>query len=174
MDLETVRKAIDSLEGFPGHIGIMGGEPTVHPQFREICKLLQEMVPDKTRRELWTAGFKWDEYEDIILETFDKERISYNEHSTDGGKHTPLLCAVKDLVEDQDEQRKLIDNCWVQPRWSSSITPYGCYFCEVAAAMDITLFDGKHAWPIEKGWWNRTPDQFQDQIEFICYIWIML
>jgi hypothetical protein len=168
MDLDTVRKAIDSLEGFPGHIGLMGGEPTLHPQFKEICKIFQEMIPDRTRRELWTAGYKWDEYRDLIMETFDKERISFNDHSTDDGKHSPMLCAVKDLVKDKNIQKKLIDNCWVQPRWSASITPYGCYFCEIAEALDI-LFKGKNGWPIEKGWWNKTPEQFQDQVNAICY-----
>jgi hypothetical protein len=34
--------------------------------------------------------FKWKECQDIILETFDKDRIVYSEHSTPGGKHTPL------------------------------------------------------------------------------------
>jgi hypothetical protein len=167
MDLETVKKAIESLEGYPGHIGIMGGEPTMHPQFREICKLFQELVPDKERRELWTAGYKWDEYKDIIYETFDKERISFNNHSTPDGKHSPMLVAIKDTVAIKD-QKEIIDNCWVQPRWSSSITPYGCYFCEVAAAIDIA-FKGKNGYPIEKGWWNKTPEQFQDQVNAICY-----
>ena len=36
MDLEFVEKAIDSLEGFPGQIGLMGGEPFLHPKIKEI------------------------------------------------------------------------------------------------------------------------------------------
>ena len=168
MDLDTVRKAIDSLEGYPGNIGLMGGEPTLHPRFREICKIYQEMIPDKRKRQLWTAGYKWDEYKDIIYETFDKDHISFNDHSTDDGKHSPLLDAVGELVKGKDNQKKLIDSCWVQQRWSASITPYGCYFCEVAAALDI-LFKGKNGWPIEKGWWNKTPEQFQDQVNSICF-----
>ena len=31
MDLETIENALDSLEGFQQYIGIMGGEPTKHP-----------------------------------------------------------------------------------------------------------------------------------------------
>lgn len=46
MDLDTVVKAIESLEGYRGHIGLMGGEPTLHPQFVDICKIYQEMIPD--------------------------------------------------------------------------------------------------------------------------------
>lgn len=167
MDLDTVRKAIDSLGGYPGNIGLMGGEPTLHPQFREICQIFQEMIP-KQRRQFWTSGFKWKEYEDIILETFDKEYISYNEHTAPDGKHQPLLVAIKDIVKDKKESKRLIDNCWVQKRWSASITPFGCYFCEVAAAMDI-MFEGGHGWPIEKGWWNKKPEQFQDQVKAMCW-----
>ena len=107
MDLDTVRKAINSLEGYEGNIGLMGGEPTLHPQFKEICQIYQEMIP-KGRRQLWTSGYKWEEYENIILETFNKEHISYNEHSTPDGKHQPLLTAIKDLVPDMVLQKKRI------------------------------------------------------------------
>ena len=62
---------------------------------------------------------------------------------------------------------KLIDNCWIQRRWSASITPKGCFFCEVAAAMDH-LFDGPGGYPIEKGWWKKTPKEFQDQRRRYC------
>src|SRR3990172_6842829 len=80
MSLDMISKAIDSLEGFPGQIGIMGGEPTLHPKFPEICKLMREMVPDRRKRELWTNSFKWNEYKDIIYETFDHDLITYNDH----------------------------------------------------------------------------------------------
>ena len=38
MDLETVEKAIDSLIDFPGRIGIMGGEPVMHPKIKDIIE----------------------------------------------------------------------------------------------------------------------------------------
>lgn len=167
MDLDTIRVGLESLEEFKGHIGLMGGEPTLHPQFGEICKMYQEMIPEKGRREFWTSGYKWDEYEDIIRETFETEYIAYNDHTQDEGYHQPLLIASDEIIDDKDLMWKLIDNCWVQNRWSASITPKGCFFCEVAAALDI-LFDGPGGWPIEKGWWNKTPDQFQDQVKRYC------
>jgi hypothetical protein len=167
MDLETVRKAIDSLEGYPGAIGLMGGEPTCHPQFREICAIFREMIPDRTKRQFWTNGYKWKEYEEDILATFDKERCHYNDHTHDDGVHQPLLIAAEDVVEDKELMWKLIDDCWIQTRWSASITPKGAFFCEVAAARDH-LFDGPGGYPIEKGWWKKTPEEFQDQIERSC------
>ncbi len=170
MDLDTIKKAIESLDGFPGNIGLMGGEPALHPKFSEICQLYQDMIPDKRRRQLWTSGYKWDEYEEIIKETFDTDLIVYNEHkSEDEGWHQPILISADEIIEDKDFMWKLIDNCWVQKRWSASITPKGTYFCEVAAAIDI-LFDGPGGWPIEKGWWDKTPqnEQFQEQVKRLC------
>mgnify|MGYP001591578837 FL=1 len=137
MELEQIEKAIGSLEGFYGIIGLMGGEPTMHPQFVEICKMFQDKIP-KRRRGLWTSGHNWEKYKEIITETFDKDLIVYNEHSTDGGMHQPLLVAMKDIVPDRKLRAELKDNCWVQRRWETcSITPYGVYFCEIAGAMDI-------------------------------------
>ena len=167
-DLATIKKAIDSLEGFTGMIGCMGGEPTLHPQFEEICKIIQEKIPDKNRRGLWTDGFNWKRYEKIIRETFPIENIVYNDHSTDDkGYHQQLLIASDEIIEDKKLMWELIDNCWIQKRWSPSITPKGCFFCEVAAALDI-LFDGPGGWPIEQGWWNKTPEQFQEQVKRYC------
>ncbi|MFI3175808.1 MAG: radical SAM protein, partial [Bacillota bacterium] len=48
MDLDMVKKAIDSLDDFDGIIGIMGGEPTLHPQFEEITLYLAaKYTPEK-------------------------------------------------------------------------------------------------------------------------------
>ena len=33
MDFETFKKAVDSLKDYKGMIGIIGGEPTIHPEF---------------------------------------------------------------------------------------------------------------------------------------------
>lgn len=168
MDLETIRTAIDSLEGFEGGIGLMGGEPTLHPHFAEICKIYQEMIPDKSKRYLWTDGLNWKKYEDIIKETFEIEHIVYNDHSEDvKGYHQQLLIAADEIIEDKELMWKLINNCWVQKRWSPSINQKGCFFCEVAAAQDL-LFNGPGGYPIEKDWWKKEPKDFQDQVKRYC------
>ncbi|MCF8196382.1 MAG: radical SAM protein [Polynucleobacter sp.] len=168
MTLDQVREAILSLEGFGGRIGLMGGEPALHPQFKEICEIYQELIPNKRKREFWTAGYKWDEYRDVIKATFDEDLVHYNDHSRpDEGWHQPLLVAIDEVLEDKKVMWKLIDNCWVQQRWSASITPKGAFFCEVAAALDHVL-DGPGGWKIEKDWWRKTDKDYIDQKKRCC------
>ena len=167
MDPETVQKAIASLDGYKWGIGLMGGEPTIHPQFLEICKIFQKMIPEKEKRQLWTNGYKWDAYEKVIYETFDAIQITYNDHREDEETHQPILIAADDILEDKELMWSLIDDCWIQRRWSASITPKGCFFCEVAAAMDH-LFEGPGGYPIEKEWWMREPEDFKDQCRRYC------
>lgn len=168
MDLDTIEKAIKSLKGYPGQVGIMGGEPTLHKQFPEICKLVQKFIPERRKRELWTNGYKWNEYKSIIEETFDPDLIAYNDHKDNTvGVHQPLLLVAEDILDDKELMWRLIGNCWVQWRWSASITPKGGFFCEVAAAADM-LFNGPGGYPLEEGWWNKNPNEFTDQVKRYC------
>lgn len=168
MDIETVEKALMSLEGYPEQIGIMGGEPTLHPEFGRICELVRKLVPDKKKRSLWTNGLKWDEYKTDIYETFLEENIIYNDHKDEEvGEHQPLLMAAEDIIPDRELMWRLIGNCWIQWRWAAAITPKGGFFCEVAAAADM-LFDGPGGYALEKGWWNKNPNEFLDQVKRYC------
>ena len=98
---------------------------------------------------------------------FFKHNITYNDHKSPEGVHQPLLMAATELVEDEEYMWELIDDCWIQERWSASITPKGGFFCEVAAAQDM-LFDGPGGYPLEKGWWKKKPEDFQDQVKRYC------
>lgn len=40
MDFDTFKRAVDSLEGYDGVIGVMGGEPTLHPEFERFSLYL--------------------------------------------------------------------------------------------------------------------------------------
>ena len=42
MNWETFKKAADSFEGYRGTVGIMGGEPTLHPEFERFVNYIKE------------------------------------------------------------------------------------------------------------------------------------
>lgn len=167
MELEFIEIAIRSVLASPCRIGIMGGEPCLHPHFKEVLSVYADLVPIE-RREFWTAGFKWGEYEEDIKATFLPERIAFNDHRAYDGLHSPLLVAIDDVVEDPELRRQLIENCPYQTHWSASITPKGGFFCEIAASLDW-LFDGPGGYDVgDELWWDRDPSQFQDQVARYC------
>jgi hypothetical protein len=50
MNFDTFKRAVDSLDGFVGTIGIMGGEPTMHPEFERFADYVADRFPDKKPR----------------------------------------------------------------------------------------------------------------------------
>lgn len=168
MDLDFIAEAAKSLKGYPGRIGIIGGEPTTHPKFEEICILLQGLYP-RSRLGLWTTGgARYEKYKSLISKTFGF--LAYNEHTAEQRAvclHQPLTMAIGDLVPDSDLQAELINNCWVQHGWCPSINPKGGFFCEIAQALDVIL-DGPGGYPITSDWWKKTPEQFKDQVDRYC------
>lgn len=100
MPLEDFKKAVDSLVDFPHRIGIIGGEPLLHPDFQEMCVYLNSKV-DKMRCGLWTClpenkkNYRW-----AIVETF--AAVYLNDHSKGGILHTPVLVASDEVMEDKE------------------------------------------------------------------------
>lgn len=45
MDFETFQRAVDSLEGYEGCVSMMGGEPTLHPEFEKFALYLKSKYP---------------------------------------------------------------------------------------------------------------------------------
>ncbi len=44
MDFETFKRAVQSLKDFKGTIGVMGGEPTLHPEFERFVNYLHDNI----------------------------------------------------------------------------------------------------------------------------------
>jgi len=174
LDFGAFATAVDSMAGFPGMVGIMGGEPLLHPQFEAMCTYALSKIP-RDQLGLWTVlPQKFVRYRETICETFG--HIFINDHTRSDIYHAPLLVSAKEVYakkypEDPkrayDEMWQSIDRCWVQNSWSASINPHGAFFCEVAAAMSV-LFDGPKGWPVEPGWWKRTPKEYVPQMEQWC------
>lgn len=187
----------------PGLIGVMGGEPTLHPRFADMCQYLYEKLPKekltppdaftlptdsfievRRRQELdayviypyenglrpvvmgaglWTTITpNYMKNFEIIQDVFRFQNL--NDH-TNASYHQPILISRKDMGIGDKEWLKLREKCWVNQLWSSSITPKGCFFCEVAGALDM-LYDGPGGLPIEPGWWKRDIEDFKEQFRW--------
>lgn len=190
MDFETFRRAVDSLKEFRGIVGIMGGEPTIHPDFRRFMQYYRENigyddfttmlqfpsadfmrhvlannwhVDYSNHRGLWTSVTpRYYEHFELIQDVFGYQLLNDHTHPS---MHQTHMVTRKELGIADSEWFNLRDRCWVQNLWSASITPKGAFFCEIAAAMDATL-GGPGGWPIEPGWWRRTPADFGDQLQW--------
>lgn len=169
MDMDYFKKAVDSMIDYPKMTGIMGGEPLLHPKFKEMCEYLHSKVPPE-KCGLWSCfpnGLE--RYREVIAETFG--HIFLNDQSRDDILHGPVLVASEEMTEiSEDERWRLIDNCWVQNYWSAAINPHGGFFCEIAASLSMLFDDGKpiQAWDIEPGWWKKIPKDFKEQMEKYC------
>jgi hypothetical protein len=198
MDYDTFKRAVNSFEGFNGCVGVMGGEPTLHPEFARFTEYIKEHYPSShnlecTRNPMLNFSEYIHDKNYILDETLNRRKgpglwssvcHSYyhnfeliqdvysfqniNDHANDS-LHQPMLASRKEMGIADDEWVNIRDNCIIQNQWSATITPKGAFFCEVAAALD-TLFEGPGGWKIEPGWWMREPHEFGDQLKWceIC------
>lgn len=193
MEFDFFKKSVDSLKDFPGIVGMIGGEPTLHPEFEKFAQYLASTrlaEPEKLCRKpikdmskvmhteltqrhlhgcgLWsTLGPSYYKYFETIADTFGYQIL--NDHKNPC-KHQGLLISWKDFDISREEWITKRDKCWIQNNWSASITPKGAFFCEVAGALDM-LFDGPGGWDIsDPTWWTKTPDEFGEQLQWceIC------
>jgi hypothetical protein len=165
MDVDFFKKAVDSLKNFPKMIGVMGGEPLLHPRFEEISLYLHSKVP-KERCGLWSTFPKSKKhYAPLIAEVYGN--VLLNDHTTEGLNHAPVLVSGKECIRDDFLMWYHIEHCWIQNSWSASITPKGAFFCEVAAAFDM-VFNSSGGWPVELDWWKKTPKDYTEQMERFC------
>lgn len=142
-----------------------GGDPLLSEYFVEMCEYLRSKFP-KEQCGLWTCLPKGkEEYGKTIVDTF--SHVFINDHTRPDIYHHPFFVSNNECFTDKDSMWLAINSCLFQNSWSASISPKGCFFCEMASSF-ANLFDEDGGWPIEKGWWKRPSWTFKDQIEKFC------
>lgn len=198
MEWEMFKKSVDSLVGFGKCVGIMGGEPTLHPQFERFVEYVSEKYPSKYEIPASVNPLKsfpryihdknyfldeclnnrkgpglWTSVSNQYYKYYEliQDKFSFqniNDHDNPT-LHQPILVSRKEIGITDEEWIPMRDNCICQNLWSASITPKGAFFCEVAGALDM-LFHGPGGWKVEPGWWKREPKDFGEQLNWceIC------
>lgn len=190
MTLECAREAFESLKDWPGIVALFGGNPCVHPQFPEICRIMSEIIKPE-QRGLWSNNlFK---HGHVAKETFGRARMNnLNAHGdpeafrnmsqwfgnrvipesgTKQSMHAPILIDPKDFGVTAEEWVRLREGCDINQDWSGAIVqrsgkPYA-YFCEVAAALDGIRGENSGV-PAIPGWWRQRMPTFEHQVKNCC------
>ncbi|MCR4746121.1 MAG: radical SAM protein [Lachnospiraceae bacterium] len=74
MSFETFKRAVDSMQGFEGLVALIGGEPTLHPEFARFAEYLQNVYgknPGSTRLAYPQREF----IKELLHQEFDDHRL---------------------------------------------------------------------------------------------------
>jgi hypothetical protein len=154
MSLEQIEQALQSLRGYRRCVLACGGEPTLHPQFGEVCELWRKYVP-RYRAVLPTNGARYEQYKDAIDATFGS--VIYCDHKAPM-LHRPILVAGADVIRDTDRAWQNIVRCYADALCTPAITEHGAYFCGMAAGIaKVWLENGRaaQAVPLCPEWWKQ-------------------
>lgn len=189
MSLESFRKAVESVAGWPGVVALFGGNPCSHSKFPEVARILAEIIPNQRQRGLWTNNLLGQGV--VAREVFwPHGRFNLNCHANEKAaalfdywlpgirvvghepsRHGPVLLDYRDLGISDEEWIEHREACDINRNWSGAIVQRNgepvAYFCEVAAALDGAR--GKdHGVPAVPGWWQRPIADFAGQIAGCC------
>ena len=110
MSFDQFKEAVDSMTDYSRMIGLTGGDPILHPQFKEFCNYLHSKIPSE-RCGLWTTlPIGYEHYRKIIVETF--KHIFINDHSRPDVIHHPFLVACQEVIKEKDKMWYAISHCF--------------------------------------------------------------
>lgn len=190
MSVEVFREALRSLAGWPGVRAMFGGNPCSHPQFDELCAVMEEEVPSQAQRGLWTNSLLGKGQ--VARKTFwPHGRFNLNVHESKSAAdemrewlpgievlgerraswHSPILLNYRDYGMTDEQWVAARETCDINQRWSAAIAErdghaYG-YFCEVGAALD-GIRGTNHGLLAVPGWWKFGMEMFQEQVVKCC------
>lgn len=188
--------AVDSLTDYFGVVGIFGGNPAIHPQFDDLCTILRGAIPWE-QRGLWcnhpkgkgaTARITFNPAVSNL--NVHESQEAWDEFSRDwpecrpflkgldsDSRHAPPFVAMQDVIPDEAERWKLIQDCDVNRNWSAMICVFRGelrgFFCELAAAQAMLHQDEPDypdtGVPITPGWWKQGMKAFEHQVRKHCH-----
>lgn len=156
--VEQYAAALESLRGYPGVVGMFGGNPAVHPEFPELCRVLRESWVPQNRRGIWCNNPMSFENAREMRRTFDPSVSNLNVHLDakawhafragwpesrpvglhENSRHAPVFVAMRDVVKDEATRWELISGCDINRHWSAMVGVFRgqlrAWFCEVAGA----------------------------------------
>lgn len=185
--------AVKTLRDYFGVVGIFGGNPATHPDFKELCEILKHYIPYQ-RRGLWCNNPLGKG--SIMRETFNPAVSNLNVHLDQGAydefkrdwpesmpfglnedcRHSPPFVAMKDVIEDESERWELISKCDINIHWSAMIGVFRkelrAWFCEIAGSQSM-LHQHDPDYPdtgvlVVNGWWKKDMRFFETQVEKHC------
>lgn len=164
-------QALDSLRGYFGVIGMFGGNPSIHPHFKQLCAILRDRVPYE-QRGIWCNHPLTPENAKEMALTFNPNVSNLNLHQdqsaydmfaqywpgarhqlkglTLDSEHTSWWRSPTDLGVPEEERWERISQCDVNQLWSAMIYPFRGRMvgsiCEIMGAMDMLKQDDPN-WP---------------------------
>lgn len=187
--------ACASLDGYFGVVGMFGGNPALHPQFDELCRIMRARFPFQ-QRGIWCNHPRGKGA--TMRVTFNPRHSNINVHlsaearaefARDWPECTPYIkgeredslhgspwVAMRDVVPDEDERWRLIGDCDVNRYWSAliGVVPgrgLRAYFCEIAYAQAALHGEAlpDTGLPVTPGWWRQPMEAFRAQVETHCH-----
>lgn len=191
MTPDQFRTACRSLRGFPGVVGMFGGNPCIHPKFEELCTIMREEIPNKDQRGLWsnrlfghgaacreTFGPHCNLNVHESQEAWDEIKRDWPEARplesglSSPSRHGPIFGAMVDVGLTESEMWERVATCYVNQTWSAEITVVDGelrgYFCEIAATMAELAGVGDRGVTIEPHWWTESMSVFTPQVNAYC------
>jgi len=194
---EQYAEALESLRGYFGVVGMFGGNPAIHPQFDELCRILRESWVPLEQRGIWCNHPRGKIK--TIAETFYAPHSNLNVHMDadayrefaegwpesrvwlkgmdDDSRHSQVYVALKDVIPDEVQRWRLIQNCDINRFWSALIGVFRgelrAWFCEIAAAQAMLHQNDPDypdtGLPVTPGWWRRPIQDYAEQIRYHCH-----
>ena len=173
LPLAEIDRTIRLLKPFTGphknynELTIFGGEPTLHPQWEEVRRLVHSHAPFQFRVN--TNGR-------LGHTPFQREQnITYyvDPHPDDQLFHTTMVAAqdVLTLTTPEAYWEKAQKDCLIWDREGAMVYNGKAYYCEHAAAMDWLFYGGANGWPLVEGVnpFDRTAAEIEAQARLFCH-----